>query len=193
MTPTLHDFSASNALGKVALLVIDVQQGLFERSAPIYRAEQLLENIQLLIHNARQAGAAVFFIQHANESLLVEGSAAWQLHAALEPLESETILHKRHGNAFQETALQELLEAGGVEQLVIAGLVTYGCVRATCIGALELGYQVVLVEDGHSSWHKQAGALIEEWNQKLNELGATLRKASQVDFHSKPETLEVVG
>ena len=36
------------------LLVIDVQKGLFEKTTPIYKAKQLLENINILIDKARQ-------------------------------------------------------------------------------------------------------------------------------------------
>ena len=60
-----------------ALLVIDVQMGLFEKSTPIYKAEQVLENINTLMKNARRAGVPVIFIQHSNDKLLVKGSDAW--------------------------------------------------------------------------------------------------------------------
>ena len=36
-----------------ALLVIDVQQGLFKKSAPIYMADRLLENINALANRAQ--------------------------------------------------------------------------------------------------------------------------------------------
>ena len=39
---------------KLALLVIDVQKGLFEKSIPIYQAETFLENLKTLIDRARQ-------------------------------------------------------------------------------------------------------------------------------------------
>jgi len=177
--------SADNSQKQVALLVIDVQQGLFERSTPIYQAEQVLENINALIHKARRADIEIFFIQHANKSTLVKGSDAWQLHPEIQPLDTESVIHKRHGNAFEETDLQERLSLRGVGNLVIAGLVTHGCVKATCAGALEQGYGVILVEDGHSSFSKQAAELIEKWNQQLGEMGAELRKASQVDFSNR--------
>ena len=165
-----------------ALLVIDVQQGLFERSTPIYNAEQFLDNLNALIRGARRAGVPVFFIQHANKSTLVEGSGAWQLHPQIQPLRTELIVHKQHGNAFEVTVLQEELESRGVRTLVIAGLVTHGCVKATCQGAMRSGYQVILVSDGHSSFSKQAVKLIEKWNRKLGELGAELRATKEIDF-----------
>jgi hypothetical protein len=38
------------------LLVIDVQQGLFRKSTPIYRAEPLLNTLTTLIERAHDAG-----------------------------------------------------------------------------------------------------------------------------------------
>ena len=65
---------------------------------------------------------------------------------------------------------------------MVTGLVTHGCVKATCLGALALGYAVTLAADGHSSYSKDAAPLIEEWNRKLGEAGATVATASQIAF-----------
>ena len=165
-----------------ALLVIDVQTALFERSTPIYKADDLLRNIMTLIQRAREAGAPVFYVQHANEKLLPEGSEGWQLHPQLQALPPDAIIHKRHGSAFQETHLKEILDARNVGILVITGLVTHGCVKATCQDALKQGYTVILVEDAHSSYSKQAAELIKEWNRKLREAGATVLATEAVDF-----------
>jgi len=164
------------------LLVIDVQQGLFQKSTPIYNAERLLDNLNTLIGGARHAGVPVLFVQHADEATLAEGSEAWRLHPWIQPLPTEPVVHKRHGNAFKETALQQELESRGVRTLVIAGLVTHGCVKATCLGAMGLGYRIILVSDGHSSYSKQAVKLIEEWNRKLSGLGAELRVTREINF-----------
>ncbi len=170
------------APGSAALLVIDVQKELFEKSTPVYQADDLLERINALVQRAHAQGAAVFYIQHATKSYLVEGSEGWQLHPALSPLPGDGRIVKRHGSAFQETPLTEELAARGVRKVVLTGLVTHGCVKATCLGALDLGYQVVLVRDGHSSYSKNAAKLIEQWNAKLAEAGAELRAAEEVRF-----------
>ena len=113
---------------------------------------------------------------------LAEGSEAWRLHPRIQPLPTELIIHKRHGNAFEETVLQQELESRRVRTLVVAGLVTHGCVKATCLGALALEYRIILVSDGHSSFSKQAAKLIEEWNLRLSGLGAKLRATGEIDF-----------
>lgn len=175
------DGSSENQDG-IALLVIDVQTALFERSTPIYKADNLLRNIMTLIQRAREAGAPVLYVQHANEKLLPEGSEGWQLHPQLQTLPPDAIIHKRHGSAFQETQLKKILDARNVGTLVITGLVTHGCVRATCQDALKQGYTVILVEDAHSSYSKDAARLIEEWNGKLRAAGATVLPTEEVDF-----------
>ncbi len=165
-----------------ALLVIDVQQGLFLKSSPIYRAEALLSTLDALIERAHAAGVPVIYIQHASEKVLPFGSADWQLHPRLHPREGELVIHKTHGNAFEDTPLHEALAAQGAGAVVVTGLVTHGCVKATCQGALDLDYAVTLVADGHSSYSKDAARLIEEWNRKLGEAGAQVMPASHLTF-----------
>jgi nicotinamidase-related amidase len=167
---------------KKAMLVIDVQKGLFERSTPIYNAEQVLENINTLINKARQVGVPVIFIQHSNKDTLVKGSDAWQLHPEIRPLDDEEIIHKLHGNAFKDTSLQDELEKRNVSELVVTGLVTHGCVKATSLGAIEKGYKVLLVSDGHSNFNKYAPKLIEKWNQAISEKGGELIRTQDVDY-----------
>ena len=67
----------------------------------------------------------------------------------------------------------------------MTGLVTHGCVKATCEGALALGYAVMLAADGHSSYSKDAARLIEDWNRKLGEMGAQVMPAAQIDLRSR--------
>lgn len=169
-----------NPKTNTALLVIDVQQGLFEKPRGIYLADQLLDTLNILITKARQANAAIIFIQHENDSFLVKESPAWHLHPGIQPLDSETMINKQHGNAFEGTDLQAELTNRGVDTVVITGLVTHGCVRATCLGALELGYKTILVSNGHSSFSKDAPKLIEKWNRTLGEKGAAVMSAEEV-------------
>jgi len=166
----------------VALLVIDVQQGLFAKSIPVYHADDLLKNIGTLVDRAHRAGVPVFYVQHSSEKILVEGSDEWQLHPQLRPLKKDRIIHKHHGSAFQDTSLGEELEARRIKRLVVMGLVTHGCVRATCVDASRRGYQVTLVSDGHSNFHKQAARVIAEWNQKLSGGIAQLKPTQEIDF-----------
>ena len=133
---------------RVALLVIDVQQGLFHKSTKLYRADELLATINALVERAHAAGAPIFYVQHASEKVLPWGSEDWQLHPELHPTAADHIVHKLKSNAFEGTELDGKLAALEVGAVVVMGLVTHGCVKASCIGAHDLGYRVVLVADG---------------------------------------------
>lgn len=165
-----------------ALLVIDVQKGLFEKSVPIHNAKQFLVNIHTLIAKARREGAPVLFVQHSSPKTLEKGSDAWQLHPDIQPVSGEVIIHKLHSNAFEGTNLRDELEKRNISNLVMTGLVTHGCVKATCLGALDEGYKIVLVSDGHSSYSKDAAQLIEKLNHEMGEKGAGIVETVKVDF-----------
>ncbi len=147
-----------------ALLVIDVQWGLFRQKTPIYGAEQLLKNIHTLAKKAHQAGAPVVYIQHSSDKHLVLDSPAWQLHPRLNPLPGDLHIDKLQGDAFEETPLLAELE------------------KLQALGALARGYRVVLAGDTHSSYSKDAAKLIAQWNGTLAEAGAVVRTASEIEF-----------
>lgn len=168
---------------RTALLVIDVQLGLFTKPIPIYRSNELLQVIGSLVDRAHMAKALVAYIQHENKHSLPRDSDAWQLHPTLQPIKGDIVIAKQSSNAFFGTPLHSELISRDINRVVVTGLVTHGCVKATCTGAKELGYDVVLVSDGHSSFHEKAADLITEWNDKLSSNGIVdLRRACDVVF-----------
>lgn len=175
--------SNTGSNNKSALLVIDVQSGLFERPVPIYNASGLLQNITSLVEQAHRKSIPVVYIQHSGERILIKNSPAWQLHPQIQLLKVDSIVHKSHGNAFEDTILAEVLRKDNITTLVITGLVTHGCVKATCLGALQLGYKVVLVSDAHSNYSRQASKIIREWNQKSGTMGIELRSTAEINFN----------
>lgn len=138
---------------KSALLVIDVQQGLF--NPPPAEAEQVLTRINQLSERARRAGVPVIFIQHqtAHEELSA-GSAAWRIHQGLQVKPGDHRVDKTTPDSFLRTNLGKLLIAEGVTQLVICGYSTEYCVDTTTRRAAGLGYPVVLAADAHTSHDK---------------------------------------
>ena len=102
----------------MALLIIDVQRGLFEKSTHIYKADELLRNIGILVDRAHRAGAPVFYVQHSDKRALVKGSDDWQLHPDLHPLDTDCTVHKQHGNAFEATTLGQELSTKNIGSVV---------------------------------------------------------------------------
>ena len=168
--------------GKTALLVIDVQRALFTRPNPVHKANQLIETINIMVDRSHLLGVKVIFVQHANQSFLKEGTEGWQFHPGVSPREADSLIQKKQGNAFLDTPLQSELEVQGIQNLLITGLVTQGCIRATCLGGLELGYRVSLVEDGHSNYNQEAAAVIEKWQKELELAGVEIISTDRIEF-----------
>ena len=168
---------------QTALLIIDVQRALFTRPTPIHDAYKIIEVINALVDRAHLYRASVVYIQHANKSILQKGSDGWQIHPDLKPTSRDLSIYKEQGNSFAETTLQGDMEARGIENLLITGLVSNQCVRATSLGGLKLGYNVFLIQGGHSNFDKNPEALIEKTEKELQEAGVHLVKPGQIDFN----------
>ena len=87
---------------------------------------------------------------------------------------------KSVSDSFQERSVVSALEGKNVKSVYICGLVTHGCVKAACLGGLKRGYAVTLVSDTHSSFSKDATSLIEEWNGKIADAGATVLSTKEI-------------
>jgi len=168
--------------GKTALLVIDVQRALFTRPNPIYKANQLIEAINLIVDRSHLFGVKVIYVQHANQSFLKEGTEGWQFHPGLTCGEGDSKIQKKQGNAFLDTTLQSELEVRGIQNLLITGLVTQGCIKATSLGGLERGYRIFLVEDGHSNYNQEAASVIEKCQKELELAGVEIVSVDGIVF-----------
>lgn len=165
---------------KTALLVIDVQQGLFEKSHPVHHADQMLDNINALVEQAHRAGAPVIYIQHCGQRDLVKDTEPWRLHPRLQPLETDRFVFKEKSNSFEQTNLDEMLKSLGVNHVVATGLVTHGCLKNGCLGARELGYKVTLAADAHSNFSEKAAEMIEKWNIELSRAGVEVLPTAEI-------------
>lgn len=169
-----------------ALLIIDAQVNMFDEQMPIYDGARLLQTLASLVQQARAAGAPVIFVRNNGSANDPDkpGTPGWEIHPALKPLASEAIIDKFSPNSFHETDLHQLLQAAGVTNLVLAGMQTEFCVDATCRRAVELGYDVAVAADAHSTFDMEemtAAQAIEHYNQKFSTV-ATTEKANEITF-----------
>lgn len=170
-----------------ALLIVDVQLGMFDASDPVYNGDVLLTTIGKLITQARKVGIPVIYVQHngGENHLLRPDRPGWPLHPAVAPTTSEVVIHKHHPDSFQGTNLQHQLTVQGVRRLIVAGIQTEYCVDTTCRRAYSLGYDVILVQDAHSTWDTeqlQASQIIAHHNQILGSWFVTLKAAGEIQF-----------
>jgi nicotinamidase-related amidase len=143
--------SVENIDNHTALLIVDVQTWIFERQDPVYNKDILIKNINLLEEYAHSNSLPVTYIQHESSGHLMKKSPGWKLHKGLNPQSNDLFIGKRKGNAFLETSLQTLLEEREINRVLICGLLSQQCILKTTIGALETGYETILVTDAHSN------------------------------------------
>jgi nicotinamidase-related amidase len=161
-----------------ALLVIDVQVGLTDDPKfPAYRGDRMLSNLSRLIAAARVSDAPVIYVRHQSADL-PEGSAEWQIHQRVAPMPGDAIIDKHFPDAFMQTNLQEELTTRGIHSLIVGGMQTEYCVDTTVRRAFSLGYEVVLVKDGHSTFDNailKANQIVDHTNIVLGGTFATLK------------------
>ena len=130
--------------------------------------EIVIPNIQRLQQAFRNNGGEVIFIRI--ESLTLDGRDRGAGHAAkgihfppgskegqileqIRPIKDELILSKTCGSAFEGTNIDYLLRNMKRDHVVVVGVVTGSCVRATTVGALEHGYTAYVVDDATATWN----------------------------------------
>lgn len=173
-----------------ALVVIDMQQGLFRGPASPHSADAVLSNICLLIAKARQAQVPIFFARHTgpDNSAFSEQSPLTQLIPEMDVnVEQDIVFIKKHPSCFRETGLQLQLIQRGVKRLVITGMKTEFCVDTTCRIASELGFKTVLISDAHTTMdneHLSANEIIGHHNVTLAGPFVTVSTAADWGFDS---------
>ena len=171
-----------------ALLIIDMQTGLYDGPEKPFERERVLATLNQLIARARDAGAPIFVARHTGPagSPIEAGSPLWQLWHELEVDESrDHLFNKTRPSCFLGTDLEQQLNAAQVNELVIVGMKTQFCIDTTCRVAVERGFSVVLPEDGHTCMDTPAlpaQAIIEHHNATLAGAFVKRVRAEQVDF-----------
>ena len=141
-----------------ALLIIDLQAGLFDQAGTPYDYENVIRNVNMLAEYARGKGFPVIFIQHEQPAGAQPGlqyaSPGWQLVPELLRSHTDICLRKTTPNAFVRTPLDNLLQQHAVSSLIVCGYASEFCVDSTVRGAAALGYPVQIAADAHTTHDK---------------------------------------
>lgn len=157
-----------------ALLVVDVQTGVV---AGAWDRDRIVANVGLVVQRAHAAGAPVVWVQHQDDELRPD-THAWEIVPELRPLPIDTRIDKRFNSAFEDTGLLARMDDLGVSHLLLCGAATNWCIRATAYAALDLGFDLTLVSDAHTTENVDLGAGgIIEARMIIEELNATLPRA----------------
>ena len=75
------------------------------------------------------------------------GSPFASIAPELSPRPDELVVSKQYASAFFGTSLASTLTAKGVDTVILTGLTTSGCIRATGVDSMQHGFRTVIVED----------------------------------------------
>ena len=159
-----------------ALLVVDVQEGLFGPTPSPALSGDIFSRINELTSRSRAAGVPVIFIQHETAmGDLQFGSPGWALAKELHVQAADEKVRKTTPDSFLRTNLGSILESTGVSNVVICGYATEFCVDTTVRRAAALGYGVTLVADAHTTHdkaHTTAARIVEHHNATLPDISS---------------------
>ncbi len=154
------------AANRTALLVVDMQNDFCLPDAPlcVKGAMNCLPKVIQAVETARKSGSPVIWVvrEHLPSGMDVEscrkalfedgrkgatvvGTDGAKLVEGLSVLDGEPVVIKRRWSAFFATHLDLLLRRLGIEHVVVSGVQTPNCIRATAYDAVALDYPRVSV------------------------------------------------
>ena len=164
------DYAAAGFGGRLqpgtrpVLLLIDFARAYFDQDSPLYAGVETVRASASRLHlAARAAGVPVVFTRVEYSADGHEGGIFYKKIAALKcfergnilgdftpeltPMIGDEVVTKHFPSAFFATGLAEHLKARGIDTVVVAGLSTSGCVRASAVDALCHGFVPLVCVD----------------------------------------------
>jgi nicotinamidase-related amidase len=133
-----------------------MQIGMFSPRDPVYDGQNLLQRIAYVIATMRNRGNPVVFIQHSGpaKSILEPGTQGYAIHPEVAPRNHEPVFQKSTPDSFYGTGLGHYLTGHEIRHIVVCGIQTELCIDTTCRSAVNRGWQVTLIGNGHSTWQR---------------------------------------
>jgi ureidoacrylate peracid hydrolase len=166
-------------LARTAHVVVDLQNGFMEPGAPVEVpcAREIVPNVNALSEAVRRAGGTVLFLRMTIDDGSVQswsnwfryfhsaqgaedmraafapGAHYWTLWPELEVQDQDLKVDKTRFGAFVPGAsnLHEVLQARGVDTLIITGTLTNCCCESTARDAMQMNYKLVFVTDANAA------------------------------------------
>jgi nicotinamidase-related amidase len=143
----LEDFFAKPPLSArretLALAVNDLASFARERDFPVIWVRQEFEP---------DLGDAFRSLRETGTRITIRGTPGCDVIREIERRPGDIEVVKKRYSAFFGTRLAQLLESVHCNQLVIGGVNTHACVRATAVDAFQLDYNVILAVDAIASY-----------------------------------------
>lgn len=147
-----------------AVLVVDVLRAYLDAASPLYAGvEEPVAAAARVVAAARAAGVPVVFtaVRYAPGGrdgglwvrkipalrVLEDGNPLGDFADDPRPGPGDIVVVKQYASAFFGTSLDTTLRALGVDTVVVVGLSTSGCVRASAVDAISLGFRPLVVRE----------------------------------------------
>ena len=146
-----------------ALLVVDMCRGFIDTSSPLgFECKELIQANIVLVDRFREMNLPIIFtttiyrdISEASVfrskipalNILKPGSEETSFLKELSPSSNELLVEKKFASAFFQTNLADELSKMNVDSIIVSGVTTSGCVRATALDSLQNNFLTTVAED----------------------------------------------
>lgn len=160
-----RDFGAEVGMGeRPALLVIDLINAFTDPETDLGSdVGGVLDRTEHLLETFREHGLPRYFTTIAFEESYGDagrfiekvpalrelrlGTESVAIDDRIAPIDDERVILKKYASAFFGTDLETELTTHSVDTLVLAGVTTSGCIRATAVDSLQYGYRTIVPAD----------------------------------------------
>ena len=163
-----------NRLGfgqRPALILVDFVQAYFDKDCALYAGVEDALASALRVREVARAAAVpviytnviykedgsdggVFFKKAPVLENFIAGNPMGGWPADLLPADDELVISKQYPSAFFGTSLASTLQDMSIDTLIITGVTTSGCIRATCVDTMSHGFIPIIVEDACGDRHE---------------------------------------
>src|SRR3954469_12352112 len=135
------------------LLIIDIQNDYFPGGAfSLVGPAAAAEAARAALERSRASGEPIVHLQHVwdapDATFMKPGTDGVEIHPLVAPQDGEPVVQKAEPNGFLGTDLEQRLRAEGIDELVVAGMMSSMCVDATVRAGADLGFGMTVIHDG---------------------------------------------
>lgn len=156
---------------KPAMILVDFVEAYFDPTCDLYAGpDEALASALRIRAAARAAAVPVIYtnvVYHPNAlnggrfyqkakplRHFLQGNPMGAWPKGLEVADDELVVSKQYASAFFGTSLASTLTTWGIDTLIITGVTTSGCIRATCVDTCSHGFIPIVVSDAVGDRHK---------------------------------------
>lgn len=132
------------------LILVDFEQEWLDKKSEYYVGDIsiVLKKTNLLIDFYRKKKYKILFTRHVekeSEGAFAQNSAGVEIIPALHKKNTDTLITKHKISPFYQTSLEKELQ--GIDEIVVAGILTNLCVRSVVQDAYDRNFDIVVIKD----------------------------------------------